>query len=83
MAPDITAAAALILPDGCMDVIVVDGAAIVAGPDAVAHLPCQRHHIGRCRPPAVGQGEGVLGGQGGRAGVRPRAFWVPAAGALH
>ncbi|AUN41587.1 helix-turn-helix transcriptional regulator [Tsukamurella tyrosinosolvens] len=27
---------ALILPDGCMDVIVVDGAAIVAGPDAVA-----------------------------------------------
>lgn len=27
---------ALILPDGCMDVIVVDGAPIVAGPDAVA-----------------------------------------------
>lgn len=30
------AGSALILPDGCMDVIVVDGAAIVAGPDAVA-----------------------------------------------
>ncbi|NMD54482.1 MULTISPECIES: helix-turn-helix domain-containing protein [Tsukamurella] len=27
---------ALVLPDGCMDVIVVDGAPIVAGPDAVA-----------------------------------------------
>ena len=31
-----TAGTALILPDGCMDVIVVDGAQIVAGPDAVA-----------------------------------------------
>ncbi|KXO88283.1 hypothetical protein AXK56_13090 [Tsukamurella pulmonis] len=31
-----TGGAALILPDGCMDVIVVDGAPIVAGPDAVA-----------------------------------------------
>ncbi len=30
------AGSTLILPDGCMDVIVVDGAAIVAGPDAVA-----------------------------------------------
>ncbi len=30
------AGAALILPDGCMDVIVIDGAPIVAGPDAVA-----------------------------------------------
>lgn len=35
-----TAGTALILPDGCMDVIVVDGAPIVAGPDAVAaHVP--------------------------------------------
>jgi len=31
-----TAGAALILPDGCMDVIVIDGAPIVAGPDAIA-----------------------------------------------
>ncbi|WP_343929149.1 helix-turn-helix domain-containing protein [Tsukamurella strandjordii] len=31
-----SAAPALILPDGCMDVIVIDGAPIVAGPDAVA-----------------------------------------------
>ncbi|BDH58656.1 AraC family transcriptional regulator [Tsukamurella sp. PLM1] len=31
-----SAGPALILPDGCMDVIVIDGRAIVAGPDAVA-----------------------------------------------
>ncbi|MET9326427.1 helix-turn-helix transcriptional regulator [Tsukamurella sp. NPDC003166] len=31
-----SAGTALILPDGCMDVIVIDGAPIVAGPDAVA-----------------------------------------------
>ncbi|WP_231706895.1 DUF6597 domain-containing transcriptional factor [Tsukamurella sputi] len=30
------AGTSLILPDGCMDVIVIDGAPIVAGPDAVA-----------------------------------------------
>ncbi|GAA1097513.1 helix-turn-helix domain-containing protein [Tsukamurella spumae] len=31
-----SAGTALILPDGCMDVIVIDGEPVVAGPDAVA-----------------------------------------------
>ena len=59
---------ARILPDGCMDLIEIDGVVVIAGPDSTAHLSERR--------------SSVATGVRFRPGVLPRLLGVPA-GELH
>ena len=54
-----------ILPDGCMDLVAVDGTILVAGPDTTAHISEQRGNLAR--------------GIRFRPGALPRLLGVPAA----
>jgi AraC-like DNA-binding protein len=58
------AAPARILPDGCMDLILMEGRIVVAGPDSSAYLSAATH--------------GPIGGLRFRPGVLPRLLGVPA-----